>query len=62
MTQNDFEFIKSALAGKCESLLMEIAEGDACLKQVRQKVEEMKKAQSEEKKDEKDEKEKKENE
>lgn len=51
MTQNDFDFLKSALTDKEASLLREIAENDALRKRVeeeaRKKQEETKKTKKE---------------
>jgi hypothetical protein len=40
MTQNDFEFLRSALLGKCDGLLREIVENDKLRKLAEQKAEE----------------------
>lgn len=47
MTQNDFEFLRSALLGKCDSLLREIVENDKLRKLAEEKAKELEKQKEE---------------
>ena len=47
MTQNDFDFLRTALLGKCDGLLREIVENDKLRKLAEQKAEEQAKTAEE---------------
>ena len=50
MTQNEFEFLREALAGKCDRLLVEIVENNNLRKKSEEKAKELAEQKEKEKK------------